>query len=142
MPISLSRCWVLLLASLVPLAAGCGGNANVLRVTGTVRSAGKPVPNLLVHFVPEQGRPSWGSTDEQGAFELSFDRKTKGALRGRHKVFVTYRPRDAAEEMVVSQNESALPAGLRLILKRYSERETTLQVEITKEGQVVELNLD
>jgi hypothetical protein len=133
---------LILLVGLLPLAVGCGDQANVVRVTGTVRSAGQPVPNLIVHFVPDQGRPSWGSTDEQGAFELSFDRKTKGALRGRHKVFVTYRPRDASQEMALAQNESALPPALRLILKKYGERETTLQVEITKEGQMIELNLD
>src|SRR5262249_47926370 len=109
MPILFPRRRLALLAALLPLVAGCGAGADVVRGTGTVRSGGKPVPNLLVHFVPEQGRPSWGGTDEQGAFVLSFDKKTKGARLGRHKVFVTYRPRDAREEMAASQGESGLP---------------------------------
>ena len=48
----------------------------------------KPVPNLMVNFMPEAGRPSWGKTDENGHYEMVYDENTKGVKLGRSKVYV------------------------------------------------------
>jgi hypothetical protein len=79
------------------LAAGCGGS-NVVPVSGTLTYQGKPVPNAYIHFVPETGRPSIGETDQNGKFTLTYDPQTKGAERGKHRVFVQYNAVAAATQ--------------------------------------------
>jgi hypothetical protein len=51
-------------------SAGCGDPdaPEIARVTGTVTRGGKPVPNLVVNFMPAEGRPSWGITDDRGRY--------------------------------------------------------------------------
>ena len=79
------------------LAAGCG-DSKVVSVSGTLSYKGKPVPNAYVHFVPENGRPSIGETDQNGKFTLTYDPQTKGAERGKHRVFVQYNAVAAATQ--------------------------------------------
>ena len=79
------------------LAAGCGGS-NVVPVSGTLTYKGKPVPNAYIHFMPENGRPSMGETDQNGKFTLTYDPQNKGAERGKHRVFVQYNALAAATE--------------------------------------------
>ncbi len=125
------------------LAAGCGDNPRVVRVTGTVRSANKPIANLLLTFVPAEGRPSWAVTDENGHYTLKYDRKQEGAVRGTHKVFVAYRPSDPKQEMALQQGKTELPAELQAILKKYGDRESSpLHYEVASDGQVIDLDLD
>jgi hypothetical protein len=137
MRLSYGRCWSVLPIVLVSLTAGCSGSGDVLRVTGTVRAAGKPLPGLIVNFAPEHGRPSWGSTDEQGTYRLKYDKKTEGALRGRHKVSFAYRPRSPGEEP-----GAAMSPELRRVLDKYSSSATPLEVDVTKDGQIIDLELD
>src|SRR5688572_4953174 len=83
----------------VAACAGCGtGGPNVVAVTGVATRGGKPVPNLLLTFEPERGRPSSGITDEHGCFTLQYDRRQDGAVVGKHKVYVSFMPRDPGEE--------------------------------------------
>jgi hypothetical protein len=72
--------------------AGCGGGAGVVPVSGTLTYKGQPVKNAYVDFTPENGRPSWGLTDDQGKFTLEYDAKNKGAVPGKHKVSVRVGP--------------------------------------------------
>ena len=44
----------------VALAAGCGSDANVAPVTGTVTYKGEPLKQGTITFVPENGRPGNG----------------------------------------------------------------------------------
>ncbi len=82
-PKLLSRCLgPVCLAVLLLVAAGCSESARLLKVTGTVRYKGKPVPNVVVNFLPAEGRPSWGLTNDKGEFKLSIDKKTEGAVTG------------------------------------------------------------
>ena len=71
--------------------AGCGKGdyPEMARVTGTVTYKGKPVPNMMVNFMPKSGRPSWGKTDAAGKFEMIYDADYKGAKIGHHKVYFT-----------------------------------------------------
>jgi hypothetical protein len=134
------RVWLICLAA--PLLAGCGG-ARVVRVTGPVRYGGKPVAGLFLHFVPENGRPSWGVTDEQGQFKLVNDKKHQGAVLGRHKVYFEYRPRDAKEDMALALGKSPLAAEMKAILAKYgSEATTPLAYEVNQDGQVIDIDLE
>lgn len=89
-----------LLASTILI--GCGGGADLPdmgTVTGTVTLDGQPLPGVQVGFEPEgvtEGRPSMGTTDEQGNYELSYNAETKGAIVGMHTVRVTT-PQDAPD---------------------------------------------
>ena len=79
---------------------GCGPRGPVVvRVTGTVTHQGKPVPNLVLNFKPEEGRPSWGITDAEGKYFLEYNRDRKGAVVGKHTVWVRFRPSSPSQEM-------------------------------------------
>jgi hypothetical protein len=55
-------------------------------VTGTIKNSGTPVVGALVEFVPENGRPSMGQTDQNGKYTLYYAYKEPGAKIGMHKV--------------------------------------------------------
>src|SRR5262245_4407868 len=132
------------LIALLACFAGCSpGDAKVVQVSGTVTRAGAPVPNLFLTFLPAQGRPSWGITDEQGHYTLHYDRVQTGAVAGMHTVFVAVKPRTAREEQAMHSGRMKLPSDLHAILTKYGRRETSpLKVEISAEGQVVDIHLD
>jgi len=73
------------------MLAGCnrGDYPEMARVSGTVSYKGKPVPNIMVNFMPTEGRPSWGKTDSEGKFEMILDENVKGVKVGHHKVYFT-----------------------------------------------------
>src|SRR5688500_14213492 len=68
---------------------GCS-DSKVVPVSGTLKYNGQPVPNAIIHFVPDNGRPSRGETDAQGRFTLTYDPQTNGAQLAKHRVFVEY----------------------------------------------------
>jgi len=82
--------WLVCLA--VIALAGCGGGPALVGVSGTLTHKGKPVPNALVNFMPENRRPSSGITDEDGHFTLQYDAGHEGTLIGKHIVSVKPRP--------------------------------------------------
>jgi hypothetical protein len=57
-------------------------------VTGTVTLDGQPLPNAIVFFQPEQGRPSSAITDSAGVYYLMYTSKIEGALVGKHIVHI------------------------------------------------------
>jgi hypothetical protein len=137
------RCLARLLPVVLLLAAGCGRDSDIVRVTGTARRAGQPVANLFLNFVPETGRSSWGVTGEEGTYKLSYDRQHEGALRGTHKVFVEFRPRDPVQEKAMREGKLTLPPDVQAILAKYGSVDSTpLRCEVSKDGQVIDLDLD
>jgi hypothetical protein len=73
------------------LASGCGSDRpEIVPVTGTVvwEDDGTPVANASVMFTPAEGRPSTGTTDEQGQFTLKSYDGQPGAIAGTHTVTV------------------------------------------------------
>lgn len=143
----LRRDWLcsIVLAAVVPALAGCSGKKGpeVVRVSGTVTRNGQPVPNLFLNFVPTQGRPSWGITDEQGRYTLNYTRGQDGAVTGTHKVWVKYKPSDPGEEMAMMQGRAKVPQELAEIVEKYGKQETTpLEFQISEDGQVIDIALD
>src|SRR5437773_5906470 len=68
---------------------GCGrGGPEIVPIEGTVTHNAQPVPNLRIYFVPTDGRPSWGISDSNGHFALSYDPEHQGAKVGTHKVWI------------------------------------------------------
>lgn len=74
---------------------GCGGvdRPDLSSVTGKITVDGQPMKRVKVIFQPvAKGRPSFGVTDESGAYELAFAAEAKGATPGKHRVFVELLP--------------------------------------------------
>jgi hypothetical protein len=143
----MTRCWhrwLSLVGLVVLLASGCSSaGPKIVRVSGTVRYQDKPVPGVVVYFVPEEGRASTGLTDEQGRYKLSFDRRQEGAEVGTDKVYFKFRPRNPKEEMEYAEGKLELPPEVVAVLQKYGDRETTpLRYEVKSEGQVIDITLD
>ena len=147
------------------LVAGCGaGDApDLAKVTGTVTRGGKPVADLLVHFVPDSGRPSWGLTDAQGRFRLYYTPEQDGARLAEHRVYVVFnqaQPQSFAgtgevgPDMHETVDEPSSPQGKpqqlelsaeerRAIIQKYGDlKNTPLRFKIEKNGQAVQIQLD
>ena len=133
--------WTAVIVSAV--AAGCGKSdgPQVIPVTGTVTRNGKPVANAFLNFKPVQGRPSWAITDARGKYALEYDATTKGAVIGKHTVWVT-QPISAAEGMG-PEDQPKISADLSSILEKYGKEDSTpLKVEVKVDRPVIDLQLD
>ena len=71
---------------------GCGSGRyefETVPVEGVVTLNGEPLPDALVTFLPENGRPASGRTDDSGRYELVYLEGKPGALPGKHKVSIS-----------------------------------------------------
>ena len=140
-------CLLLFTAIVALIISGCSEDGPaVVPVAGTVTRNSQPVANLRLEFVPVEGRPSWGETDDQGKFKLSYSREMDGAKIGTHTVYVTYNSKPSTpQEELRWQTEGApkKPAEAERIEAKYGKLGTSpLKVEITKRETNLELKLD
>ena len=71
-------------------AVGCGGRADVGRVSGVVTLDGTPLEGARVTFQPTTGgAPSHALTDASGRYELQYARGVAGARIGDHEVSIS-----------------------------------------------------
>ncbi len=87
------------------LIAGCGdggGRPSLGRVHGRVTMDGQPLAKAAVRFQPkEKGRESFGKTDANGEYELTYLGEVKGAGLGENTVRIsTQRTNDPKTETV------------------------------------------
>jgi len=69
---------------------GCSGDGpDRARVSGEVKLNGDPLPDADVEFQPDDGSPSYGTTDERGKYDLMYTRDKRGAMIGEHTVRIT-----------------------------------------------------
>jgi hypothetical protein len=114
-----------------------------VKVSGTVTRGGTPVNRLFLNFYPEHGRPSWGVTDAEGHYTLSYERAGDGAISGTHRVWVQLRPASPSEEADLHNGVLKLHPEIKEVLKKYGHSETTpLQVEVQASNPVIDLTLD
>lgn len=134
--------FVLVLAA----STGCSDGPKIVKVSGTLTRNGKPVPHLTVNFIPANGRPSWGLSDDDGRFTLEYDDTIKGALVGPHTVWVVWRPSSPAEEMAsqgLTKGKVTRPDDYKAIAEKYGNEKTTpLKIEIVKSVDDLEIKLD
>ena len=129
----------LLAAALVALAAGCGG--PLVKVKGKLTYKGQPVPSTYVMFQPEEEgkRASAGLTEDDGTFTLDYSRQEKGALRGKHKVWLRYYVSVEEELREIPPKASK---ELKAVIEKYGNADKTpLSYEVTKNGQFIEIDL-
>ena len=123
-------------------AFGCGGGPTVVEISGTATRGGTPVPDLVVTFHPDKGRPSWGFTDPQGRYSLHYTKDQDGAVVGHHRVFVNYQPRDPEIQLAITDGKFDYPPDIKAIEEKYGNPESTpLQFDV-QESQDIDLQLD
>ena len=138
----MSRASAALALLLCVVVAGCGGS-NVVPVSGTLTYKGKPVTNAFINFVPETGRPSMGETDQNGRFTLTYDPQTKGAQRGKHRVFVQHNAAaDAAQAGATPGAPARLSPEMREFFDKYSGEKSKVEVVIEKGTSDLKLEWD
>jgi hypothetical protein len=133
----------LVLCAILAALPGCTKQgADILRVSGTITRGGQPVPDLMVHFVPGAGRPSWGQTDREGHYELHYVGKRMGALPGAHRVYVTLRQAAGSPDVLAGQ-AAPLSVDQKAIIAQYGTRQISpLTAQVDRDGQVIDFQLD
>ena len=124
--------------------AGCGdGSPPVVKVTGTLNYLGKPVTNAHLTFLPDFGRQSWAQTDAQGKFKINYDKHQDGAVVGKHKVWVEYKPISHAEqEAYMMGKPPPISKEMKTFFEKYGQANSTLEVQIERNTRELNLNLD
>ncbi len=121
------------------VAVGCSNEPRVVEVSGVATHAGQPVPNLLVTFEPDGGRPSWGITNAEGKFTLEYTATEKGAMMGSHKVTAVFRAGSPDDEMA---GKGMTPAVKAVQAKYGDATNTPMRVAITQPEKNLELKFD
>lgn len=134
-------CWHLGAAALILAVAGCSG-PGLVNASGRLTYQGKPVPSTYVTFWPqEEGkRASTGLTDDDGNFALSYSRQEQGVLLGQHIVFLKY---DVSLDEELHKIPPKASKELKAVIARYGDLKTSpLRAEVTRSGQVIQINLE
>jgi hypothetical protein len=147
----------LLLTSLIVLS-GCSRGPNLVEVEGALKLRGKPLPGVMVCFVPdaEAGTPgprSTGWTDEKGYYRLMCDKPYQpGAVEGKHRVIVL--DPEAFDgppgtvgvpgpEVAMTPPKGRKPKQMQFALKYLMPSETPLRVDVQAPGpQTIDLNVE
>ena len=113
----------LCLVSLGCLTLGCG-DQGFKPVTGMVTLDGQPASGVKLVFVPAEGgrANSMASTDAQGYYSLAYTSQHNGTLPGEYKVLIMKEESDT---------------GRQLIPPRYSSGKSTMQANVTEDGENV-----
>ena len=132
----------LLLALCLLSVHGCGSSGPELAtVSGTIRLDGTPLAGAMVTFTPEQGRPSYGGTDDNGYYELAFNASKMGALPGNHTVKISTHRRGDSESGTKAEKER-IPTKFNSkseLKKKVEPGSNTIDIEISsKDGKVVQ----
>lgn len=78
--------WLLLAMAMLSGCVPANDQPMLGLVKGTVKFDGKPLSDVGVTFVPNDGRPAFGTTDAEGKYELTYIRDTKGCKIGFNRV--------------------------------------------------------
>lgn len=111
------------------MISGCASSGpEIAYVEGRVTMDGKPLADATVVFVPENGRPSGATTDEDGHYVLNFAQGRKGAIPGNSSVRIMTM-RDADQD----ENGQTIPGRKETVPERYNTDTTlTFDVEANK----------
>lgn len=71
------------------VSSACDSGPKLTPVSGTVKIDGKPLTTGFIRFIPKKGRPSGGTIDKDGRYEMSSRTKGDGVYEGELAVEVT-----------------------------------------------------
>lgn len=132
------------LLAVLLVVSGCGSSGPV-QVRGVVKLDGQPVANAAVIFIAQDPgcRDAYGSTNENGEFELSTTNPGDGVQKGKYKVVIqppgeggTYTPFDEPEKTAAPAKPKA-PQRARIPEKYTVPGQTPLTQEVPPKGDVV-----
>lgn len=123
-------------AALLSSLAGCGGNTPATHaVSGTVTHDGKPVPNVVVVFAPEdESRVSYGHADQDGRFKMLYTNDVDGVKAGKHTVYLM--PPSATPD------DKPLSSAQQAMMKKYSEGNSPYEITVDEDLVDFELKLE
>ena len=139
--------WLVFLVGTVFLLGGCGPSGPEMgQVTGKVTFDGSLVTKGTVQFWPANGRPSRGSIQEDGTYQLTTFESNDGALVGDH--VVTIKSTQLSEAQPEIESTAAEIAHFRqknvkpirasrvvwIVPKKYSESDTSPLVANVSSG--------
>lgn len=144
----------LILISLI-VVSGCSRGPKLIEVEGELKLRGKPLPGVIVCFVPDAeagtlGPRSTGWTDEQGHFRLTCDKPYKpGAVEGKHRV-ILLDPKAfnrgagmSGPKTAAASPEDRKPKKLQFAFKYVMASETPLRADVHGPGpQTIDLNVE
>jgi hypothetical protein len=82
-----------------------------------------------------------GTTDAEGRFTLTYDPQTKGAQRGKHRVFVEHNTgADQSKPGTIPGMPAAVDPAMKTFFDKYGG--TNSKVEVTIEKAIEDLRLD
>ena len=119
---------ILTLCGLVLLWAGCSGSQGkegLVEAYGTVTLDGEPLVNAQVTFDHPNYPETFGRTDAQGYYEMSYTSTQPGAFVGEN--VVSFTTADGEVERGRPRSEERVP-------RRYLFGRSTLKVDVTEGG--------
>lgn len=136
-----SRFFLLIFVCLISLHSGCRSSdqPELGQVSGAITLDGKPLTGVTVVFQPESGRPARGVTNNDGQYELTYIRQTKGTKVGTNRVEIA--PSEEGEDAGASETgdgesqsvRSGAKAGKPKVPARYNvQSELSVQVKAGK----------
>ena len=144
MPSRSVRRTVLALAAWLPtMVAGCNRTPayELAEVTGVVTVKGKPMPDLIVAFLPNpekgtQGPRATGKTNDKGEYRMACDDGRQGAVVGMNYVLVTDERTSLPEEE--ARKPGAVFPPSRIALNYSTVVSTPLQQEVKAGPQTID----
>lgn len=114
--------------------SGCssGDQPELGQVNGVVTFEGQPLVGAVVTFMPTAGRPASGVTNDNGIYELTYIRDTRGTKVGTNKVSISLGEgtEDEAELEGDGADQSKLKKGSVSVPAKYNTKtELVAQVE-------------
>ena len=140
----INRLKLVLVCLIAISASGCNaGGPEIVEIEGVATRNGKPVPNVRIYFMPDDGRPSWGVTDAEGKFVLDYDYDYDGAKVGTHTVWI--QDESGNVDPTLAMSGAARPKRnpeMAEILEKYGKDKSQLKVEVKKPDKNFQLKLD
>jgi len=119
-----------MLSVLLATLIGCGGGANLpdtVPVSGTVTLNGQPLANASVAFVPTGttgGEGGYGTTDQDGRYELAYLKGGSGVPVGDYRVVISKRAMPDGSDVVDESDVAPMDSPAREVLPpRYSNEQ-------------------
>lgn len=103
--------------------------------SGVAKYQGKPLEYYQIQFIPEEGRPAAGITDEDGNFTLGTNDVGDGAPSGSHRVAVTYVGPPPPPDYGVTNFDPIPPPKFKIPTKFNDPKKSGIVVEVPEDGK-------
>lgn len=127
---------------LLSLCVGCGPQAVIQPVSGTVTLNGKPLPGAVVRFMPKpQADPqavmmlAMGKTDDQGKYSLEVFEGPPGAVVGVNRVTISTAIEHETEDRLIAKERVPPQYNIQSKLEFDVPAEGTENADFALEGK-------